>query len=85
MIWEIVTGMRSSAAPYACMDTGLIDQFTGSVRYSDGEDYTLSAIRAKYDILSGELAVHSVIPALPAAALPQPRFTPCVKQPEAIP
>ena len=62
MIWEIVTGMRSSAAPYACMDTGLIDQFTGSVRYSDGEDYTLSAIRAKYDILSGELAVHSVIP-----------------------
>ncbi len=37
MIWEIVTGMRSSAAPYACMDTGLIDQFTGSVRYSDGK------------------------------------------------
>lgn len=62
MIWEIVTGMRSSAAPYACTDTGLIDQFTGSVRYSDGEDHTLSAIRAKYGILSGELAVHSVIP-----------------------
>ena len=48
--------------PYACTDTGLIDQFTGSVRYSDREDHTLSAIRAKYGILSGELAVHSVIP-----------------------
>ena len=45
MIWEIVTGMRSSAAPYACMDTGLIDQFTGSVRYRAMQSPLISSVQ----------------------------------------
>lgn len=67
IIWETVMGMRSSTAPYACTDTGLIDQFTGSIRYNSGDDDYLQAVREKYQTLSGELAVHNVIPSFAAS------------------
>lgn len=67
IIWETVMGMRSSAAPYACTDTGLIDQFTGSLRYNSGDDHSLQTVREKYQTLSGELAVHNVIPSFAAS------------------
>ena len=67
IIWETVMGMRSSAAPYACTDTGLIDQFTGSIRYNSGDDHSLQTVREKYQTLSGELAVHNVIPSFAAS------------------
>lgn len=66
IIWETVMGMRSSAAPYACTDTGLIDQFTGSIRYNSGDDCYLQTVRKKYQTLSGELAIHNVIPSFAA-------------------
>lgn len=67
IIWETVMGMRSSAAPYACTDTGLIDQFTGSIRYNSGDDDYLQTVREKYQTLSGELAIHNVIPSFAAS------------------
>lgn len=67
IIWETVMGMRSSAAPYACTDTGLIDQFTGSIRYNSGDDCYLQTVREKYQTLSGELAIHNVIPSFAAS------------------
>lgn len=65
IIWEIVIGMRNSTAPYSCTNSSLINQFDNTskgVRYLDGTDHYLKGIRAKYDIISTDLALHLVIP-----------------------
>ena len=70
IIWEIVMGMRNSTQPYACTDSGLINQFDNAskgVRYNDGSNYYLKGIRAKYNTLSSEMALHGVIPSFTGA------------------
>ena len=65
IIWEIVMGMRNPTQPYACTDSSLINQFDSTskgVRYNDGSNYYLKGIRAKYNTLSSEMALHGVIP-----------------------
>lgn len=76
IIWEIVMGMRSEVAPYACGDSSLIDLFTGGkgARYNNkSSDSYLTGIRAKYDTISRELSLHAVIPSFTAErAAPAP-------------
>ena len=68
ILWEIVMGMRGATSPYACTDSSLIAQFDSAqgVRYNDGSNYYLKGIRAKYNTLSAEMAVHRVIPSFTA-------------------
>ncbi len=57
--------------PYACTDSGLINQFDNAskgVRYNDTEAIiTSKGIRAKYNTLSSEMALHGVIPSFTGA------------------
>ena len=65
IIWEIVMGMRSSTAPYSCTNSSLINQFDSGrgVRYFDGSNnHYLKGMRAKYDTISSEMAIHKVVP-----------------------
>lgn len=68
IIWEVVMGMRGATSPYTCTDSSLIAQFDSAqgVRYSDGSNYYLKGIRAKYNTLSSEMAAHRVIPSFTA-------------------